>query len=624
MQRNERRRLNYAIRRDYPVLEEQLPAQPDPRDPVVEEREQEAEIEEGDELLEPGEQRAFDELPDDGFYVLDDDDFAVPDVIPEERDHMEEEQEEDWMKRFRDFVVKSNMPQATTKGLLEILREKVPELPRDHRVFLGTSNWKPVVHERPEGAYGFYSLQNFIEKTNWLPPLDNLVLQFNCDGIPIFKSSNEQTWILSSRLSHPYSSKPVPLAIFSGTAKPDVDFLFSRFTPEAEILCRRGVKMCFIFDAPARAMVKGIIGHMGRLACERCKVRGVHDGRRMTFPSSVGEARTGLQLRNPVDENERGHRPRMSPLLHVQEINLVSDFLLDSLHLLYLGITRKLVFMWSSGPLQTRLGPQNLRRVSARLRRFRDYIPSVFSLSLRSLTEVRLWKGVEFRFFLLYGGVVALKDIMPLPMYQNFLLLSCAVRCLESNFSNETAAKLDLYITSFIQHAEQLYTSAFMTYNSHSILHIGEDYRLFGNLSFFTALPFESFLFQMKRRVRRGQNIVSQLMMRIREQGCDSFEREVWRDSFSPVRDIYYEIQGQVFQVEEWSAHSATGVFWRERAEFLLYPEPWSKFGVYVFRRKSNRVVCLDRNELVQRLMCLPTDGGRSIVCFPIMKNTPS
>ena len=213
MNRNERRRLNYAIRRDYP--EEPLPVNvaQDPGPPLeVELGEHEAEMEEYSDLLKPEEGQVLDEngeLPGDGFYLLEDDDAVAGVTLEEEREHVEEERADDWLNRFRDFVVRSNMPQATTKGLLEILREKLPDLPRDHRVFLGTSNWKPDVHVRPEGEYGFYSLRDFLEKTNWLPPLTNLILEFNRDGIPVFKSSKVQTWILSARISHPHSSKPV-------------------------------------------------------------------------------------------------------------------------------------------------------------------------------------------------------------------------------------------------------------------------------------------------------------------------------------------------------------------------------------------------------------------------------
>ena len=47
----------------------------------------------------------------------------------------------------------------------------------------------------------------------------------------------------------------------------------------------------FICDAPARALLKGIKGHCGYHACERCIVKGAHDGR-VVFDDVTCELRT--------------------------------------------------------------------------------------------------------------------------------------------------------------------------------------------------------------------------------------------------------------------------------------------------------------------------------------------
>ena len=202
-------------------------------------------------------------------------------------------------------------------------------------------------------------------------------------------------------------------------------------------------------------------------------------------------------------------------------------------------------------------------------------------------------------------------------------MLSCAVRLLESDYSKDTEDKLRNYLPAFVKKAEKIYKSAFMSYNVHSLLHVVEDFKKFGNISFVSALPFESYLYQLKRRVRKGDQVIAQLMTRIKEGEYDSFVKEKWSSSFSSIRDKYYLIEEHLFEVEEWTENFVVGHFWKDRDEFLRYPEPWSTFGVYVFRRQSKHRKQISRTQLKNQVLCLPTENGKSLVLFPIMKNSP-
>lgn len=107
----------------------------------------------------------------------------------------------------------------------------------------------------------------------------------------------------------------------------------------------------FVCDAPARAMLKQTKLHSGYHGCERCEQRGEHWCNKMVFPATDAVRRTDVRFNELADEQ---HHVGKSPL-HELGIGFVSQFCLDYMHLVCLGVTRKLLMLWMRGPLNTRL-----------------------------------------------------------------------------------------------------------------------------------------------------------------------------------------------------------------------------------------------------------------------------
>ena len=103
---------------------------------------------------------------------------------------------------------------------------------------------------------------------------------------------------------------------------------------------------------------------------------------------------------------------------------MVSQFVLDYMHLVCLGVVRKLILMWMNGSLTCRLGSAAISSISDALIKMTQYVPVEFSRKPRSLVEVKRWKATEFRCFLLYTGPVILASKLSETMYKFFLLLS--------------------------------------------------------------------------------------------------------------------------------------------------------------------------------------------------------
>lgn len=90
-----------------------------------------------------------------------------------------------------------------------------------------------------------------------------------------------------------------------------------------------------------------------------------------------------------------------SPL---QKLNLgmVTSFPLDYMHLVCLGVTKKLLITWLTGKSFVKLTCKASDNISAFLIKLRSWTPKEFAKKPRSLNEIDRWKATEFHQFLLY------------------------------------------------------------------------------------------------------------------------------------------------------------------------------------------------------------------------------
>lgn len=181
---------------------------------------------------------------------------------------------------------------------------------------------------------------------------------------------------------------------------------------------------CFVCDAPARAFVKNVKAHSGYFGCEKCCQRGVWNGK-VTFSSTDSHLRTDADFRS---RNNPEHHHGVSPV-ETLSVGMVTQFPLDYMHLICLGVMRRLIWLWTKSPLEKnlRLSAMSVQRLSDSLLQLKSHVPSQFARKCRPVSEIDRWKATEFRQFLLYCGPVVLKGILPDALYNNFLLLSVGI-----------------------------------------------------------------------------------------------------------------------------------------------------------------------------------------------------
>ncbi|CAM1154331.1 Uncharacterised protein r2_g4277 [Pycnogonum litorale] len=434
---------------------------------------------------------------------------------------------------LKKWAVTHKISQLAFNYLLAILRPVLKNLPKDCRTLLGISNNKCTTDSIAGGDFYYFGLLNSIKLyslhlTSVFPSGCTLQLQINVDGLPIFKSSTLQIWPILGMLTNNEGLKPFVIAVFGGKNKPNcLDSFFQHFIEEYTSL-RTGFELAgvhfklditaFICDAPARAYIKCIKGHGSYYGCGKCNQCGMYFKNRVVFQETESSPRTDESFRLMLDED---HHTGMSPLLELG-IGMVSKFPLDYMHLVCLGVTRKLLKLWMKGPLRTRLSSRTVNLLSEELKIYSAHIPSEFNRKCRALTEVDRFKATEFRLFLLYTGpVVLLNKLVPTSIYRNFMLLSVAIRILckatsevdELNFAKEL-------LKNFIQHFSNLYGKQYVSYNVHSLLHLTDDVKIHGSLDAFSCFPFENFLMSMKKMVRKPNQVVSQMVKRELESRC--------------------------------------------------------------------------------------------------------
>jgi len=131
-----------------------------------------------------------------------------------------------------------------------------------------------------------------------------------------------------------------------------------------------------------------------------------------------------------LQQTDKKYHQGETLLLQIPNIGLVSAVALDYMHLVCLGITKKLLLLWMKGPLTIRIGNANTNLISQRLIALKSSIPKEFSRKPRSLSEIKYWKATEFRQFLLYTGSIVLKSILKQEIYEHFLTLHVAISIL--------------------------------------------------------------------------------------------------------------------------------------------------------------------------------------------------
>lgn len=448
------------------------------------------------------------------------------------------------LQTLHEGMLRANLSVTQINILLRSVRRVHPELPADARTLMHTPRVCPQRFIQG-GCYVHLGLEAGIRRAllqgNCSWP-SKMKLQLHIDGMTLFRSSRLQLWPILGKLTQPVShvflvglycgpSKPLNVAEF---LRPTIHDLLA--ASEEGVQCSPdGLKSVVslesvVADAPARAFVLQIKQHSGYHSCAKCTnpgkkpiihlihISGVHMKRRMTFPVYTHtEPRTNEDFRN---RRQWEHHVGDSPFEDL-DVDMVRTFPLDYMHMLCLGVMKRLLTLWRCGPTRTkvRMSFSALSEVNKRLFACAQCLPIEFPRKCRTLQDVDRWKATEFRQFLLYLGPVVLKDLLEDGMYEHFLKISIFAYILCSRkWLEHYLPFLESNIEKIVRQLAGIYGEQELGFNVHCLLHLCEDVRRFGPLDSFCAFPFESFLRKLRRMVTGTKLPASQIFRRMLEQ----------------------------------------------------------------------------------------------------------
>ncbi|VDP38149.1 unnamed protein product [Schistosoma margrebowiei] len=271
-----------------------------------------------------------------------------------------------------------------------------------------------------------------------------------------------------------------------------------------------------ICDVPARSSVRYTVNHNGKSGCNRCTVIERRLEEKTTFLNWVYTLRTDDNFcRQSQSIHHQGHS-----IMETLYINMIITFPLYSMHMVYLGVTKKLANLWID--LEHR---RLLNLNSCAIREINNVIsgcvastPTDFPRKYRTLDFVSAWKASECRLLLLYLGPVILQKTLPQPLYLNFRRLALSIYLLaHPKLHNTVLETAGIDLLNILKEYEWCYGSENLVYNVHSLQHLPEDIRAYGPLYSFSAFPFGSYMRQIKDSVRSGFAVAKQAAQRYAE-----------------------------------------------------------------------------------------------------------
>lgn len=428
------------------------------------------------------------------------------------------------------WVTTHRIPHVAVSQLLRKLNSTFDtDLPIDARTLLGTPRFTST-RSVPPGEYAHFSLEKHLERvilnSNEAVQSTTLHLFFYIDGVRLGNSTADQFWPIIGRCEELSPQLMFVIGCYQGKGKPhSVDDFLSEFVEELSLLLQRGITVqgshydvsckAFICDAPARAFLLGTKYHGGYYGCTKCKQKGHYCRGKVVFPE------TNAPLRSDLDFAEKScpeHHVSNTPLSALP-FGLVSGFPYEYMHLVCLGVQKKLIQLWKGERRSTfRLRHDQISELSTKLTSVGSYVCREFARRPQSLQDLGAWKATEYRQFLLYSGPALLQGYLDRKRYEHFLVLHVAITILAHpqlcSELNDYARRL---LTFFVHTSIDIYGIENVTYNVHGLVHLADDVRLFGPLDAFSAFAAESFMGKLKALVRPGRLQLQQLHRRLYE-----------------------------------------------------------------------------------------------------------
>lgn len=521
------------------------------------------------------------------------------------------------------WSLKYNVSRNAVSSLLKILRQEGHDLPNDSRSLLSTPRIIPIQVLEP-GEFIYFGLKKqldyLLKKYVNIPQI--LYIDCNIDGAPVYKNSYSHGSIWPILCHVVNINSPVFVAgIYGGHSKPNDfnalvkpfidDYLDIKDTYEFNGSPLKLKLNNTILDLPARSSVCRIIGHCGRNACPFCHVQGTQLKTRYLLLDTEAALRTNLECRAQIDPK---HNKNRSEFERISDLDMIQAFPLDYLHCVLLGVVKRLLDIWFGH--KGICTPSTKARVSAKIKEFSHYEPKEFNRRLRGLEKMGLWKGTEFRTFLLFLGPSVLCGEISIVQYEQFLILHIAITILVSKEFcikfNDIAKYL---LLEFVQNYSISFGEENYTINTHLLIHLADQCAKNGPLDSFSAFKFENFLGKIKNLVKSPNNPIKQIFNRLSENQINCFNS----NSFDINQKIVITLK-EPFEKESYKRAflNDTLIYGESKADSYVQLNNGDIIKVLNFK-KVQKMICVEaiKYNNPENIYLLPIES-KEINCFKI------
>lgn len=317
----------------------------------------------------------------------------------------------------------------------------------------------------------------------------------------------------------------------------------------------------------------------------------------MSFPQIDCNRRTDESFRDRVDDEHH----QIDSCIELLPIDMVSDFVIaDPLHLLELGMMRKLLRIWIFGEItkNLKLPKRDIIDLNYLLLNCNYSKPKEIHRSVRSLDSIKHWKGSEYRTVLLYVGIVVLKDVLQSDVYDHFLHLFCAVTICSADMYKEFVPLAKILFDKFINMYIDLYGQHAVSSNVHNLCHVTENVQRFGNLNTISTYPFENAARLLKLKLKQCNKSIEQASKRITEANSIPKTREI----AAPMIELKYSYVSQ------------------QCPHILLYAHFRIKNVIFSSKRFGDKWFMTKKDEIVE-FKCVMNVNNETVICgAPITK----
>ena len=106
-----------------------------------------------------------------------------------------------------------------------------------------------------------------------------------------------------------------------------------------------------------------------------------------------------------------------------------------------------------------------------------EYLSNEFNRKGKSSKKLCRWKATEFHTFLLYTGLIILKEALSEDEYKNFLYFFVAMRLLLSpSLTKRQIKSANLCLRKYVYEFSILYGDHHLVNNFHNLIHLTDDY----------------------------------------------------------------------------------------------------------------------------------------------------